>query len=57
MPCKICKEVGHNSRTCKQEVVAVETVDVANSSITHIQSVVTECKTNSSRNAVSDSCK
>ncbi len=27
MPCKNCKCVGHNSRTCKQEVVAVNVED------------------------------
>ena len=27
MPCKICKGIGHNSRTCKQEVVAVNVED------------------------------
>ena len=27
MPCKNCKGIGHNSRTCKQEVVAVNVED------------------------------
>jgi predicted GIY-YIG superfamily endonuclease len=33
MPCKNCKGIGHNSRTCKQDVVAV---DVSADSITPI---------------------
>lgn len=32
MPCKICKGNGHNSRTCKQEVI----IDVSDDSITPI---------------------
>jgi predicted GIY-YIG superfamily endonuclease len=41
MPCKICKGIGHNSRTCKQEVVAV---DVSDDSITPIAQVISNKK-------------
>ena len=41
MPCKICKGIGHNSRTCKQEVVAV---NVEDDSITPIAPIISNKK-------------
>ena len=44
MPCKNCKCVGHNSRTCKQEVVAVNVEDDSITPIAPIAPIISNKK-------------